>query len=397
TSWDDLDTQVVAALNAAQSSGKQIALLTQTYASPSTTKLIAEFSEKFGNVKHVVYDAISEDAALDAFESTYGKRALADYDFSKAEIIVSFAADFLGDWQGGGYDAGYAKGRIPENGKMSRHIHFESNMSLTGANADKRVPLTPSELKVALAKFYGYLNGKSVAGTLPAHIDQAVKAAATQVARAGRKAVVVTGISDVNAQKVVLAINKTISSVVMDADKPMLTRQGNVKALNQLVADMNAGKVGVVITSNVNPLYTMPNAAEFEAGLAKVDLSVAFSLKEDETASKTTFVAAAPHYLESWGDVEMKKGVYSLMQPTIRPLFNTKQFQDAILKWTGNSLNYHDYIKQTWESSILGLGSWNQALHDGVFESSAVVSEQVAAPVVTEEASPVEAEAAVSS
>src|SRR5690606_19685533 len=233
--------------------------------------------------------------------------------------------------------------------------------------------------------------------TLPAHIDQAVRAAATQVARAGRKAVVVTGISDVNAQKVVLAINKTISSVVMDADKPMLTRQGNVKALNQLVADMNAGKVGVVITSKVNPLYTMPNAAEFEAVLAKVDLSVAFSLKEDETASKTTFVAAAPHYLESWGDVEMKKGVYSLMQPTIRPLFNTKQFQDAILKWTGNSLNYHDYIKQTWESSILGLGSWNQALHDGVFESSAVVSEQAAAPVVTEEASPVEAEAAVSS
>src|SRR5690606_41891779 len=110
--------------------------------------------------------------------------------------------------------------------------------------------------------------------TLPAHIDEAVEAAATQVARAGRTAVVVTGISDVNAQKVVLAINKTISSVVMDAEKPKLTRQGNVKALNQLVADMNAGQVGVLVTSNVNPLYTMANAAEFEAGLAKVDHSV---------------------------------------------------------------------------------------------------------------------------
>lgn len=399
TSWDDLDSQVVSALHSAKVSGKQIVLLTQTYASPSTTKLIAEFSEKFGNVKHIQYDAISEDAALDAFESTYGQRALADYDFSKADVIVSFAADFLGDWQGGGYDAGYAKGRIPVEGKMSRHIQFESNMSLTGANADKRVPLTPSELKVALAKFYGYLSGRSVAGSLPAHIDEAVKAAAAQVARAGRKAVVVTGISDVNAQKVVLAINKTISSEVMDVNKPKLTRQGNVKALNQLVADMNDGKVGVLVTSNVNPLYTMPNAAEFEAGLAKVDLSVAFSLKEDETASKTTYVAAAPHYLESWGDVEMKKGMYSLMQPTIRPLFNTRQFQDSILKWTGNSLSYHDYIKQTWEASILGLDSWNQALHDGVYEASFVASETAQEDTVTAaaEATQTEAEAAVAS
>src|SRR5690554_5258616 len=399
TSWDDLDAQVVSALHSAKVSGKQIVLLTQTYASPSTTKLIAEFSEKFGNVKHIQYDAISEDAALDAFESTYGKRALADYDFSKAEVIVSFAADFLGDWQGGGYDAGYAKGRIPTQGKMSRHIQFESNMSLTGANADKRVPLTPSELKIALAKFYGYLNGRSVAGSLPAHIDEAVKATTAQVARAGRKAVVVTGISDVNAQKVVLAINKTISSEVMDVNKPKLTRQGNVKALNQLVADMNDGKVGVLVTSNVNPLYTMPNAAEFEAGLAKVGLSVAFSLKEDETASKTTYVAAAPHYLESWGDVEMKKGMYSLMQPTIRPLFNTRQFQDPILKWTGNSLSYHDYIKQTWEASILGLDSWNQALHDGVYEASFVASETAQEDTVTAaaEAPQTEAEAAVAS
>jgi hypothetical protein len=67
--------------------------------------------------------------------------------------IVSIGADFLGDWQGGGFDSGYSKNRIPEHGKMSRHIQFESNMTLTGANADKRVPLTPSEQKIALASY----------------------------------------------------------------------------------------------------------------------------------------------------------------------------------------------------------------------------------------------------
>jgi molybdopterin-containing oxidoreductase family iron-sulfur binding subunit len=70
------------------------------------------------NAKHVVYDAVSESEALDAFETVYGERALVDY-FSKASLIVSVGADFLGDWQGGGFDAGYAKGRIPKAGKMS--------------------------------------------------------------------------------------------------------------------------------------------------------------------------------------------------------------------------------------------------------------------------------------
>ncbi|MEJ4089725.1 TAT-variant-translocated molybdopterin oxidoreductase [Galbibacter orientalis] len=401
-SWDDLDTNVASGLNAAKASGKQIVLLTQTFASPSVKNIIAEFSQKYGNVKHIQYDAISEDAALNAFEASYGVRALADYDFSKAEVIVSFGADFLGDWQGGGFDSDYAKGRIPSHGKMSRHIQFESNMSLTGANADKRVPLTPTQQKVALAKFYGFLNGKSVGGELPAKIEEAVKNAAAQVARAGKNAVVVTGINDIDAQKVVLSINKSIGSVVMDADAPRMTRQGNAKQVAALVEDMKAGKVGALIMSGVNPLYTLPNASEFEAGLASVDLSVAFSLKEDETSTKAGYIAAEPHYLESWGDVEMKKGHYSLMQPTIRPIFNTRQFQESLLKWAGNDVSYHDYIKQTWESTVLGGSSWNTALHDGVFVGNGnvtVETDEDAVPFAAsnEDTEPVNAEATVAS
>ena len=173
-------------------------------------KLISEFKEKYGNVRHVVYDAISESAALDAYQAKYGERGLANYDFSKAMTIVSVGADFLGDWQGGGFDSGYAKRRIPDHGKMSRHIQFESNMSLTGANADKRVPLTPSQQKFALAKLYSYVVGGSVSGNLPEHIEDAVKKAASELKKAGSNGVVVTGIQDVNAQTVVLEINEAL-------------------------------------------------------------------------------------------------------------------------------------------------------------------------------------------
>ncbi|NAS32125.1 TAT-variant-translocated molybdopterin oxidoreductase [Flavobacteriaceae bacterium R38] len=389
-SWSALDNAVKSKLNALRGSSKKIVLLTQTFASPSTSRLIAEFTEKYGNVEHVQYDAISENAALEAFEVQYGTRALADYDFSKAEVIVSFGADFLGDWQGGGYDGGYAKGRIPSHGKMSRHVQFESNMSLSGANADKRVPLTPSQQKVALAKLYGYLNGTSVSGDLPANIDEAVKSAANQLRKAGSKGVVITGIQDVNAQGLALTINKNLGSDAFDTVSPRMIRQGDTKKVAQLVADMKGGRVGALITSGVNPAYTLPNASEFVEGLKNVELSVAFSMKEDETSTQTNYIAAAPHYLEAWGDTEMKKGYLSLMQPAIRPLFDTRQFQDALLEWIDSDKTYYDYIKETWTSSVIEASGWNQVLHDGVFIATLpeVEADEVAPAEDSEERAP---------
>ncbi|WGD35457.1 TAT-variant-translocated molybdopterin oxidoreductase [Olleya sp. YS] len=373
-SWSDFDTETIQALNSLKDSGKQIVLLTQTYASPSTSKLVAEFTEKYGNVIHVVYDAISESAALDAYQAMYGERGLANYDFSKAMTIVSVGADFLGDWQGGGFDSGYSKMRIPTNGKMSRHIQFESNMSLSGANADKRVPLTPTQQKLALAQLHSLIVGGSVnANDLPAKVKDAVQQAASELVKAGSNGVLVTGIQDVNAQTVALEINKALGSKAFDPKTPIKTRQGNNKAVQTLISDMKSGKVGAIIMSGVNPLYTLPNANDFAEGLKNTTLSIAFSSKEDETAAAVQYIAAAPHYLESWGDVELKKGHFALMQPTIRPLFDTRQFQDALLKWNGNDVALNDYIKSTWKDTILNGSSYNQALHDGVFSSTTTV------------------------
>ncbi len=366
-SWATFDEEVGKALEAVKNSGKQIVLLTQTFASPSTSKLISEFASKYGNVRHVVYDAVSESAALDAYQAKYGERGLANYDFEKATTIVSVGADFLGDWQGGGFDSGYAKGRVPKEGKMSRHIQFESNMSLSGANADKRVPLTPSQQKQALAKLYSLIVGGSVTTDLPEHINAAIQSTANELKKAGSNGVLVTGIQDVNAQTVALAINESLGSKAFDPKTPIKTRQGNAKDVMSLVSDMNAGKVGAILMSGVNPMYTLPNASDFAEGLKKTELSVSFSMKADETAATCNYIAATPHYLESWGDVELKKGHYSVMQPTIRPLFDTRQFQESLIKWLGKDMTYRDYIKEVWGASILTGSSFNKAVQDGVF------------------------------
>ena len=361
-----LDSEVLTKLNDLKAKGEKIVFLTGTCASPSTKSLINKFTETYGNVDHILYDAIPEDAALNAFEKMYGRRALPDYNFANAEVIVSVGADFLGDWQGGNFEVGYAKGRVPKKGKMSRHIQFESNMTLTGGNADKRIIVKPSQQGLVMIKLYqAIVKGISTREASP--INDAVQKAAAQIKKAGRNAVVVTGIQDENAQLLALAINNHIQSKVVDVVTTRNYRHGNTAKVNQLFSDMKAGKIGALITYDTNPAYTFPKGAEFAEAMKKVGLTVAFSMVADETAKASQYVVATPHYLESWGDVMIKMGQHSLVQPTINKLFDTRQFQEALMKWTNMPGTYYDYLKGRWTGSLLGGKSWNRTLHDGTF------------------------------
>jgi MoCo/4Fe-4S cofactor protein with predicted Tat translocation signal len=368
--WADVNTKVKTSLEEAKAKGGNVVVLTNTMASPSTDALIASLVAKYPTTKHVVYDAVSESNTLDAFQAVYGIRAMANYDFSKADVIVSVGADFLGDWQGGGFDAGYAQGRIPKNGMMSKHIQIEANMSLAGANADVRIPLNIAAQKQALVKIYNIITGAAVSTSKIDKYEEAVVKAAKQLKAAGSKGVFVTGLDDVNAQLLALAINNALQAAAFNPSDAILTRKGDAKAVAQLVADMKAGKVHTLIMNGVNPAYTLANSKEFVEGLKSVKLSVAFSMKEDETSSLTTIAAAAPHYLESWGDVAMTRSNYSIVQPTIQTIFNTKQFQDALLTWTDMTVAYYDFLKSFATTSLAGK-TWNQAVHDGFVASAA--------------------------
>jgi len=375
TTWKQLNENIAAQLDSLKNSNSEVVLLTQTFASPTTEQIIKDFTDKYSNIKHVVYDSISDSKALDAFEIAYGKRALPTYNFSQADVIVSVGADFLGDWQGGGHDSQYVKGRVPikkgnKKAKMSKHFQLESNMSITGANADKRISLTPTQQKIALAKIYGYLFNVKVSGSLPELIEISLKQIVKQLIKAGNRGLIVTGIDDVNAHLLTYAINDFLKSLSFNRDRLSLIRSGNDKKVTELTNDLNSGKVRGIIMCGVNPVYTLPNSKDFISGIKKANFSLCFSMKNDETASHSKWVAASPHYFESWGDNEMVSGNFSLTQPTIRPLFNTMQFQDCLLNWMGSSESFYDKIRANWENNILKNVSWNQALHDGFYETS---------------------------
>ena len=368
-SWDQFNLNVKAQLDAMKASNKRVVLLTQTFASPTTESIIKNFTKKYPNVEHIIYDAISDSKALDAFELSFGVRALPTYDFDKAQVIVSLAADFLGDWQGGGFSKGYAKNRVPKNGKMSKHYQIEANMSLSGANADVRIPLKPSTQIKALLKIYENISGENTGIVLEDKLDSNLKIISDSLIDAGNSGVFITGIDDVNAQLIALKINMLIKSRVLNTSKLNLTRQGNDNKVSSFVNDLIDKKVDGLIMAGVNPSYTMPDSKKFNDALKSIDFTVSFSMNNNETAKLSKWVAATPHYLESWGDVEIKSGNYSLVQPTIKPLFDTLQFQDVLLGWLESPISYYDEIKNNWKNTVLIGSSWNQALHDGTYVS----------------------------
>jgi len=381
--WASFMLQFKEKLEVLNENKKPIVLLTQTFASPTTQELIDKLIAKYSNIRHVIYDTISESYALDAFENIYGTRGLADYDFSKSDTIISIDADILGDWQGGGYDVEYSNGRIPKknNGKseMSYHMQFESNMSLSGANADKRIPVTPATLKKILAFIYGQLSNQSVNSKLEPNIQKAALLAVKKINNSGNKAVLVSGIQETDAQELVLEINSLIKSEAFDPTRPKLIRKGNSREVNQLLGDIKKGDISGLITVGVNPVNNLFDGIKLGEAIKKLDFSATFSLKMDETASVSQFVGALPHYLESWGDYEFKTGQFVLTQPTIHPLFDTRQFQSVLIEILNIKEDYYSFIKKYWTDNILSGTSFSKTLHDGYFtkSSSSLVSGKI--------------------
>ncbi|NCI45273.1 TAT-variant-translocated molybdopterin oxidoreductase [Sediminibacterium soli] len=361
-----------------------VVILTSSVTSPTTKAIIAEFIAKYPGSRHVTYDAVSYSGMLLANEATYGKKAIPSYHFETAKAIVSIGADFLGTWLSPvEFGKQYATGKklnekAPE---MSRHIHFEAVASLTGANADEKFLHRPSETGAILTALLSAVNGQGVTGISDAKLKAGIEKAAKALTENKGAALVVCGSNDVNAQIVTNAINEAVDAngKTIDWTATVNSRQGVDADFVKLVEDMNAGTVGTILVHGANPAYTWYDAEKFKAGLKKVRTTISFGAKADETTELCRYVLPDSHFLESWGDAEPKAGHYSFMQPTIFPLFKTRQWQDSLLKWSGNTNDYLAYLKNYWGTQAGGEAGWDKALRDGVINPATPVAVSAAA------------------
>ncbi len=426
-SWAEIDGEITGKLNA----GSNIRIVANTIMSPTTKKVLDDFKARFPNAQVVMYDPVSSSAILEANQESFGQAVIPGYHFDKARVIVSFDADFLGAWVSPvEFAAQYAKGRRisdVKNPEMSRHIQVESHMSLTGSNADNRILVKPSEQGAAIAALYNELaalagaNRVSGGPQLEGEKAARIKKVAQELYANRGKALVVSGSNNVGEQVLINAINDMLGSYgnTIDFAGASLQRQGMDRDIQNLIREMNAGRVdALLVMDGANPAYDVPNADKFREGCAKVGLKVSFAGIPNETALLCDYIAPTHHYLESWGDAEPKRGHYSLIQPAIAPIFanigrpGTRQAEESLLRWAGvpatadavapapadtaaaapvvddkkvyhekklaeSSLYYYDYLKAHWRERFFPQQNsfatfqafWDSTLHDGVFEA----------------------------
>ncbi|MCH2021456.1 MAG: TAT-variant-translocated molybdopterin oxidoreductase [Saprospiraceae bacterium] len=391
-SWTDIDNAISSELSKA----KNIRIVTQTNNSPSFNKALHTFQQKFTSAKVVQYDSISYSAAIQANREMFNSPWMPSYHLEKAKCIVAIDCDFLGTWLSPTeFSNGYVANRkindediANAQDVMSTHIQFEARMSLTGSNADHRVLIKPSEMGAAVGRLYKEVcelmniqpegTGPSTAFSWPRASKSIKDTAKKLVANRGRS-VVMCGINDVNIQKVVNQINTMISAynstIVLTSEEHSKQRMGDDGSIQALLSEMKMGLVdAIIVCPGANPAYDIPGlSSEFATAINKVPFSVSLELSLDETASLCNYIVPDRHNLEAWGDAEPKKGEFYLIQPTIAPLFSSRDAGESILKWSGLNTSYYDFVKDNWKVSLFPSQSnymvfqsfWDNSLHDG--------------------------------
>ena len=335
--------------------------------------------------KHIEYDAVSYSGIRKANELSFGSAIIPDYDFSKAKTIVSFGADFLSSWLlPTQFVSQYTERRNPDNDWMSKHYQVESNMSITGSNADERAMIKPSEEAGVLAALIKACGGSAtgVTAKVPETVDaEMIKKMAKDLKKG--HGLVVSGSNNAGIQVLVNKLNSLIGAYksTINLNNPIQLFASEDGEMMNLAKSVASGKgPDAVFFYNTNPAYSLPNGDAFAEGVSKLKLSVSTAAYADETASKCQFIMPDHHSLEAWNDYAPKANEYAIGQPAIRPLHDTAAAQESFLVWSGkasrqgkDSKVYLDFMKETWMNNGYDAEAypdfdifWNKTVHNSV-------------------------------
>jgi molybdopterin-containing oxidoreductase family iron-sulfur binding subunit len=373
--------------------GAGLRLLTETVGSPTLAAQINELLKAYPDAKWVQYEPTGRDAVREGGRRAFGKYVNTVYDFTKADVVLSLDADFIGCTPGNPrYNRDFAgrrkvrKNAADGNGpdKMNRLYAVESMCSNTGASADHRLPIRARDIEGfarALAAKLG-VAGAPAAGTLSdlakAWIDplaedlNAHKGSCVVIAGEGQPASLHALVHAINAA--LGNVGKTVYSTAPVEAKP--TNQ--LAEFKALVEEMKTGKVDTLLILGGNPVYTSPADFDFAAALAKVPHKIHLGLYQDETAVLCDWHVNEAYYLEAWGDGRAYDGTVSIQQPLIAPLYDGKSALELLASFTDRpELLGRDIVQEYWKAALKDQASgdwdlfWQKALQDGVVPNTA--------------------------
>jgi molybdopterin-containing oxidoreductase family iron-sulfur binding subunit len=358
--------------------GGSLAVLLEPFSSPTEARLVAELKKSFPQARVVAYAPLGDESVYAGIAAASGAVYEPVYHFDKARVMVSLDADFLLDDRDSvrharGFSAGRRSGET-----MNRLYVVESALTITGIAADHRLRLQSRKIAAFAAALGAELGVGPAAGATTEFDTKWLQALARDLkANAGKSLIVAGAHQPAAVHAAVAALNGALGNVgstvtYVDVKETM---RSSTEQLKELVGDMQAGKVKVLVVAGGNPVYDAPADLDLPGAMSKVPSRIRLGLHVDETSAKCDWHLPEAHFLEAWGDARCVGGPLSVIQPLIEPLFGGKSTIEllAILQ-SGEAKPGYDLVRETWKTILPAAdfeSSWNRVLHDGMLKDSA--------------------------
>ncbi len=394
--WSDFLVQVDE-LRAAhlRDQGAGLRFLTGTVTSPALADQLNDLFKQFPQAKWHQYEAVNRDNAREGARMAFGEYVETVYRFDQAAIVVSLDSDFLFQHPASvRYANDFAsKRRMPTpESAMNRLYAVEATPSVTGSQADHRLPLRPSQVG-DFGRLLASALGVKVQGLGQPSIPQLppswIPALAKDLRQHQGASIIVAGDAQPpEIHALAHAMNAALGNVgktVIYTDSIEANPTNQTESFRELVSDMGDGKVQTLVILVNNPAYTAPADVPFAQNLRKVGNSIYLGMYEDETSVLCNWHVPAAHYLESWGDVRAYDGTVGTIQPLIAPLYEGRSAYELLTLFQGQEgRSGHTIVHDYWQGQQKQLTpqqfevQWETWLERGVIDGTALPPKPVA-------------------
>jgi MoCo/4Fe-4S cofactor protein with predicted Tat translocation signal len=379
--------------------GAGLRILTESVNSPTLAAQIRDVLSRYPSAKWHQWDPASRDNARAGAKLAFGQYVDAQYRFDSADVVVALDSDFLASGPGSvRYAREFAARRRPENAeRMNRLYAIETMPTSTGSRADHRLPLTPTQIAAAARAIAVAIGaGGSGARLRPGEIGGLGAAAQKFItavsndlaAHRGRSLLIPGDTQPASVHALAHAMNQALGNVgatVVYTETVEAEPVDQMASLRDLVTDMAAGHVDLLVIVSGNPVYSSPADLAFGDALNKVQLRIHLGLHEDETSALCHWQVPEAHFLEAWSDARGHDGTASIVQPLIAPLYGGKSAHELMATMTDRpERSGYDIVRDHWKigaqagpQGSAGDDTWRQWLHDGVIPGTAFAPKAV--------------------
>jgi molybdopterin-containing oxidoreductase family iron-sulfur binding subunit len=368
--------------------GRGLRILTGCVTSPSLAQQLEDIQRELPEAKWHQWEPLGRDNARAGSLLAFGEPLEAQHRFQNADVIVSLESDFLGHGPAALRDTRAFAARRKVSGRkaqLNRLYVIESAPSLAGSLADHRLPLRSAEIE-GFARALGAALGLDVANS-QAPSDLAARwvgaIAKDLQARRGRTLVLAGDSQPPAVHALAHAINQRLGNVGQTVvyTAPVAARSvDHLESLRELVADLDAGGVALLLILGANPAYDAPADLRFAQAMERAALRVHVGTHENETSERCHWHVPQAHSLESWGDARACDGTVTILQPLIAPLFGGRTLHEVLAAFTARpERTAYEIVRDYWRARLSPPPAtsaqferlWNRALHDGVVAGTA--------------------------